>query len=264
MSLWNKKQQPLSQKVEKQAPRLDMAEIGFTGLNIFSGQIFERFRRKLRNWDEAAKVYIEMRDVSPTIGAMLFAISMLIRQADWPVVPASNENEDAKAAEFLEENMQDMSNTWKDTIDENLSMFPFGFSFHEIVYKRRLGPDQKDPSRRSRFNDGAIAWRKMPIRAQETIQRWNMDEHGGLQSVEQSAPPLFRTVTIPVEKGLLFRASMHKGNPEGRSILLNAVRPWFFLKRIEEIEAVFDSLVEAIDNLKEKGHKGCDTKQSNK
>ena len=52
--------------------------------------------------------------------------------------------------------------------------------------------------------------------------------------------------------------------PEGRSILLNAVRPWFFLKRIEEIEAVFDSLVEAIDNLKEKGYKGCDTKQSNK
>ena len=87
MALWNKKQSaPLSQKVEKQAPRLDMAEIGFTGLNIFSGQIFERFRRKLRNWDQAAKVYIEMRDVGPTIGAMfrlVFLSTKLFISAGW-------------------------------------------------------------------------------------------------------------------------------------------------------------------------------------
>jgi hypothetical protein len=37
---------------------------------------------------------------------------------------------------------------------------------------------------------------------------------------------------------LLFRTSSHKNNPEGRSILRNAYRPWFYMKRIEEIEAI--------------------------
>jgi len=32
-------------------------------------------------------------------------------------------------------------------------------------------------------------------------------------------PPSYQRATIPLEKGLLFRTSTHKGNPEGRSIL---------------------------------------------
>jgi hypothetical protein len=36
----------------------------------------------------------------------------------------------------------------------------------------------------------------------------------------------------------LFRTSEDRNNPEGRSILRNAYRPWFFKRRIEEIEAV--------------------------
>ena len=39
------------------------------------------------------------------------------------------------------------------------------------VYKRRLGPWQKDPKKRSKHEDGLIGWRKMPIRAQETMIR---------------------------------------------------------------------------------------------
>jgi hypothetical protein len=45
-------------------------------------------------------------------------------------------------------------------------------------------------------------------------------------------------VSIPIEKALLFRTVTPRNNPEGRSILRNAYRPWFFKKTIEEIEAV--------------------------
>ena len=41
-----------------------------------------------------------------------------------------------------------------------------------------------------------------------------------------------------MEKCLLFRTQTHKNNPEGRSILRNAYRSWYFKKRIEEIEGV--------------------------
>jgi peptide/nickel transport system substrate-binding protein len=118
-----------------------------------------------------------------------------------------------------------------------LSMLIFGFSYHEIVYKYRKG-DSKDPTKKSKHNDGRIGWRKMPIRAQETLFRWEIDIDGGIQAMVQTDPSTGGTYIIPIEKSLLFRTSSQKNNPEGRSILRNAYRPWYFKRRIEEIEAI--------------------------
>jgi len=68
--------------------------------------------------------------------------------------------------------------------------------------------------------------------------RWEIDDEGGIQGLWQVAPPNFETSFIPIEKALLFRTETHKNNPEGRSILRNAYRSWYFLKRIQEIEAI--------------------------
>jgi hypothetical protein len=45
-------------------------------------------------------------------------------------------------------------------------------------------------------------------------------------------------IDIPIEKLLLFRPLLHKNNPEGRSVLRNAYRPYYFTKRLEEMEAI--------------------------
>jgi len=116
-------------------------------------------------------------------------------------------------------------------------MLVFGFSYHEIVYKVREG-DNENPQRKSKFNDGRIGWRKLPIRAQETLFRWQIDEDGGIQAMVQVDPSSGGIHTIPIEKALLLRTSAQKNNPEGRSILRNAYRSWYFKRRIEEIEAI--------------------------
>ena len=54
----------------------------------------------------------------------------------------------------------------------------------------------------------------------------------------QMPPPDFGTFTIPIEKALLFRTKSRKNNPEGRSILRNAYRSWYFKRRIQEIEGI--------------------------
>ncbi len=54
----------------------------------------------------------------------------------------------------------------------------------------------------------------------------------------QLAPPMYKTVLIPIEKSLLFRTTINKGNPEGQSLLRNAYRPWWMKKRLEEFEAI--------------------------
>jgi len=214
-----------------------MIELGATGLKRTAGYVDEEFLPQLKG-RKAVQVYREMADNDPIVGSLLFAVDRLLRQVQWRVEPASQKAEDKQAAEFVEQCMQDMSTTWDDVITEILSMLPYGWSWHEVVYKRRVGPWEKDPKKRSRFSDNRIGWRKIPIRAQETFQRWVFDESGGIKAFVQIPPPKYQSVIIPIEKSLLFRVSTAKGNPEGRSFLRNAYRPWYMKKRFEEIESV--------------------------
>jgi hypothetical protein len=214
-----------------------MDELGVTGVKRVSGYVDEEFLPALRG-RKAIRVYREMSANDSMVGALLFSIDKLIREVEWKVLPPEQSDQGALAQEFLESCMEDMSHSWDDFIGEVLSMLIYGWSWHEIVYKRRLGPWQKDPKKRSKHEDGLIGWRKMPIRAQETLLRWSFDESGGVRAMVQMAPPRYQTTVIPIEKSILFRTSIAKGNPEGVSLLRTAYRAWYFKKRLEEFEAI--------------------------
>ena len=214
-----------------------MIELGSTGLKRSAGYINEEFLPALRG-RKAVQVFREMSENDPIVGALLFAVDRLLRQINWRVEPASHKDEDKQAAEFLESCMEDMSHTWDEFISEILTMLPYGWAYHEIIYKKRIGPYEKDNRKRSRYSDGKIGWRKIPIRSQETLQRWVFDDSGGIKGMIQLAPPLYKTTFLPMEKSLLFRVSTIKNNPEGRSFLRNAYRPWYYKKRLEEIEGI--------------------------
>lgn len=217
--------------------RLDLGEFGSTGLNRFSGFVNEEFLRELRG-RQGIKVFREMSENDPTIGGLLFAIKMLIRQVTWDVEPFSEDPNDVANAEFIKTCLEDMEQPWSATINELLSMLPFGWCLTEMVYKTRIGPDEEAPEYRSKYSDGLVGWRKMPIRAQETLWQWDFAENGDLLGMFQVAPPDYKNRYIPMWKALLFRTESTKGNPEGRSILRNAYRPWYFKKHVENIEAI--------------------------
>lgn len=214
-----------------------MVELGSTGLRRSAGYLNEEFLPALKG-RKAVGIYREMSDNDPIIGALLFAVDRLLRQLEWRVEPASQSQEDKDAAEFLESCMDDMSHTWDDFISEILTMLPYGWSWHEVVYKKRVGPWEKDPKKRSKYTDNKIGWRKIPIRSQETLQRWVFDDTGGVKAMIQLAPPKYETTILPIERSLLFRVTTIKNNPEGRSFLRNAYRPWYYKKRLEEIEGI--------------------------
>lgn len=141
-------------------------------------------------------------------------------------------------AVLVETALHDMADSWADTLSQIMTMIVFGFSFHELVYKKRNGPNPDYPDQGSRFDDGKIGWAKIAGRAQETLHRWEFSDNGDVVGFWQLAPPKFQMRYIPMAKGLLFRTTAYKNNPEGRSILRSAYRPWFFKKRIEEYEAI--------------------------
>lgn len=213
-------------------------ELGISGLSRFGNQVMEDFLPQLR-WPRAGKIYREMSYNDPVVGAIMFTAEMLIRKAVWRVEPASDSLVDKEAAQFLAECMDDMSNTWSDTITEILSFLVYGWSYHEIVYKYR-GGDTRDPMRRSQYTDNRIGWRKIAGRSQLSMSGWLFDEAGDqdVTGMIQHAITDAKQRIIPLEKSLLFRTKIENNNPEGKSILRNAYRPWYFKKHIEEIEGI--------------------------
>ena len=218
-------------------------EYGQTGLRQYSGWVREEFLPQLQG-RQAARVYREMLDNSATIGALLFAITQTMRKIEWRVKAANATPEALAEAQFADSLRFDMSHTWEDFVGEALSMLGYGYAPHEIVYKRRLGrqPERSaegdDAPASSQFDDGRIGIRKLPIRGQDTVIRWFFGPNGEVLGMTQQ--PYTGTLNnIPIEKMLLFRPASHKGNPEGRSILRNCYRSWYFLKRFEEEEAIF-------------------------
>lgn len=209
-------------------------ELGNTGLKNSGGMVYEEFLPRLQ-WPRAGAIYHEMSSNDPVVTSILMASRQLVRKVEWSVEAASQKRADVKAAQFLEECMNDMSGTWSAFIDDLMSFFEYGWSYMEIVYKKRNGDGTKAKCS-SKYNDNRIGWRKISGRAQTTLQRWEIDEYGSIKGMYQYTDK--GVVFIPIEKALLFRTTTARNNPEGKSFLRGAYRPWYFKKHIEEVEGI--------------------------
>lgn len=183
-------------------------EVGRIGQKRYGGVFYEEFLPELRGRRGMA-AYSEMAANDDLVGAILYAIKMLIRQVDWNVAPGGASEKDQEAADFVLECMADMQDTWTDTISEILSFLTFGWSAHEIVYKRRCG-SSRDPRLNSKYSDSLVGWMKLPIRSQESLYQWEYDENDNLIAMTQMPPPNFELITIPAEKLLFFRTESSK------------------------------------------------------
>lgn len=228
---------------------LTFRQVGSSGLRAFAGYVREEFLPQLQG-RMAQTVYREMRENSPVIGGMIFAMEATMRKVEWRTNPADDSAGAAEAAEFADSLRMDMSGTWDDTISEVLSMVPYGFAPLEICYKRRLGRQPgMDPRRagkslpRSKYDDGRIGWANLPLRGQDTVIKWFFDENGEWQGLTQQ-PWTGPMVDIPMEKLLLFRPSQHKGNPEGRALDPETIIPtpdgWRRMDDLQVGDKVFD------------------------
>ena len=223
-------------------PRIKSGEQGYTGLQVSNGQIYEEANRELR-WPNSIKTFKKMsRDA--TISAALDFFRDMISRVEWKVEPSDKNNEMALAkAQFLTQCMTDMEQSWASFIREVCSFNTYGFSIHEKVYRRRY------KTQGSRYNDGLVGLRKLPIRSQDTIDKWLFSNDGReLTGVEQSLTVLNSVgfqiqnrptkIEIPRNKFLLFRANSYKDNPEGVSPLVKCYIAYKFRTQLEEIEAV--------------------------
>lgn len=218
--------------------RINKVPAGASGLKRSYGYVQEEFLNEL-NGQKATQIYNEMGDNDATVGAMFFGIEMFLRRVNWFIDPFDESDEGQDKAKFLRECREDMSHTWSDFIAEVMSMMRYGWSWFEILYKVRnnkIKRGKEEPD--SKYDDGRIGWRKFEIRSQDSLDKWDFDDEGGIRGLYQRPAPDYSEKYVSIHKSLLFRTTARKNNPEGRSVLRNAYRAWYFKKRIEEIEGV--------------------------
>lgn len=233
--------------IEKALPldtpeRFRMGEMGNLGLKVFNGVTNAELKREL-NFPNNIQTYREM-SYHPAINAPLTLFENIISKATWAIVPPKDATEEEKnRCKIIESMMYDMDQPWEEFIKDSLSSLRYGFAVHEKVYRKRY------TSNGSLFNDGITGWKKLPIRAQESIDRFVFSEDGNeIVGVKQNLSRLndsfgryanraSNEVVIPRSKFLLFRTGNHRGDPYGVSPLRDAYLAWKFLTAMEDMEA---------------------------
>jgi hypothetical protein len=234
---------PKRVRKSKETPdRFKLSEGGYLGLNMFNGVPVDEIKREL-NFPHSINTYKEMSYHSAINSALTLFVN-IISKATWAVTPPLEATEEEKKqCKIIESMMHDMDMTWAEFLRDILSMNTFGFSVHEKVYRRRLSANG------SVYNDGLIGWKRLPIRSQETIEKFVFSDDGNdIKGVKQNLTrvndPYNRysgrasmEVILPRSKIMLFRTGNHRGDPFGKSPLRDAYLAWRFLTALEDLEA---------------------------
>lgn len=202
-----------------------IAPLGRSGLRQWAGRIDQEWHPKLSG-TKAIKVYTEMGDNDPIVGAILYLLTMFLQQVQWRVEAAGPSPAQQQAADLLRANLTPgaMTHTWSDCLSEALTMLQYGWALLEITYQRRA--------------DGTWGWREIALRGQESLDHWEIDPTGQILGMWQTPAPDYQPRFIPMGKAALFRTSKKLNNPEGRSLLRTAYTSWFFASKMRIIEGI--------------------------
>lgn len=244
--------QSMADPRKEDLPAFKMAEIGTTGISVIQGEIQEEMKVDLA-FPNSAHTY-KLMTYDSAVSSALGIIEVLVQRSTWDVKPPENPTpEELERTEFIKSCMSDMDRPWAEYVEEFLSYLIYGYSNHEMVFKKRKGKNSntKYPSK---YEDEKIGWAKLPVRSQTTIDKWvydndkatfvgmrqnlslvNRDAYYYLNNQEKSFEQ-YRL--IPFSKLLRFRWNTKRDNPEGQSPLRSCYISWKYKTRIEELEAI--------------------------
>lgn len=209
--------------------------MGVPGLSVFRGVLAEEYLVALTG-ARKKRTYRQMLD-DAVIGAMMDAIKMPLIAAPFSTEPADVNNAvDVRNAEFLLEVMNDMTHyTWRSHVLDMIDFVPWGWSWSEAAFKKRLGP-KGNPA--SKFDDGRIGLDILDPRAQTTLDRWKFDENFNVEALIQMDPNTSKLLEVPAWKSIHATFRSTKRSPEGNAALRSIYRAWYTRNNLEVIEAI--------------------------
>lgn len=213
-------------------------EIGDTGSLRNSGYTYDEFIPELRSRN-GAEIYDEMRKNDSTINGILTLMNQLFYNVSWKFECDCVDDESENRARIVESMFGDMEKTFTQVLNDVLTFLPFGYSLLEIVWKKRLGKNNdKRFYSKNNYNDGLWAPRKLPLRSQKTILKWEFDENGTPLGAYQHKPINGQEVFISSDRLMHFRTTTEADIPEGISVLRGSYESYEAVKKIKRLEAV--------------------------
>ena len=153
----------------------------------------------------------------------------LIANSDWtfdPVKDSSGEvsEEAQRYADLTKEIMHDMKTPWHRVIKRAAGYRYYGFSLQEWTSKRR--------------EDGFIGFADVAPRPQSTIERWNVNKDGDVESVVQRGIVYAEEYTINREYLLYMVDDSLNDSPEGAGLYRDILRTSGELLALEKLEGI--------------------------
>lgn len=240
----------MTPKVETAAP---VSGIGYVTPFVDGWTVWDPFEKVPElQWPQAIGIYMRMNNEDSRVASLLEAISLPIRSTAWRIKPNGAPDE---VVEFVSRNLNvpiDGEDAVMDggrrrgrfSWDEHLSevaspVLQYGHAVFEQTYR----PRNQDPDGLGRF------WlKKLSARPQWTIWRFFVNFDGGLDSIEQFAPPfpggngVLTTAhtpgnTIPINRLVVYTRNKRPGWWQGSSILRSAYKHWLLKDKLLRIEA---------------------------
>ena len=222
-------------RVPESAPEITNANsatqvVGDRGLSLWAGYLGEEYFLELKPWAKEAKYVLEARD-EVTISTMLDAVKMPMLKAEIFTEPASEETADVLAAQFVQDNLEQMyRQSLRKWLTDTLEAIEFGFAVSEIVLEKR--------------SDGRMWIRNLEPRGQETLRRWGVQDNQHPDTVTHFIQGGFRggaprrEVAIPLDKCVHTALRARKGNPQGKSFLRSLYMPFKYMKNYRTLEGI--------------------------
>lgn len=200
-------------------------EIGGSGTTIYNGYLSDiDYNTAFQTIRTLVETYDEMRKGDAQVQATLQAVKLPIIQANWHIVPASENPADIEVADFISKAVFELQRTtFEERLWQILTMLDFGHSVAEKVYQ---------------MVDGKVVWLDWAPRLQKSIEKFEMEN--GKDGITQRFynKEGYETVSIPRQKLMYFVHHKEGDNHMGVSALRSAYQHWFIKKTLYKIEAI--------------------------
>lgn len=200
--------------------------LGGLSTAIYGGFVVENEKDARLTGTQRFTTFSDMLVNNPIVSASLYYFLELVGKAQWTIKPALEDSEDAKKmAEFVHEMLFDDPETSWQVIMKRASLAKFwGFSIQEWTAKRRM--------------DGTITIGDIALRAQKTIERWDVDDSGRVIGVVQRSQQDGSEIYLPRKKLLYLTDNSIHDSPRGEGLFRMVVKPVFRIQLYEKLESI--------------------------
>lgn len=224
------------------AARVPTREIGYLtpsyiGQGYFGQNIDADEMTAALMWPNNLRIYDQMVREDSQVAAVLRAVTLPIRRTQYRIDPGAASEEVVKlVAEDLGlpvlgddprrfPRRRSQSFSWPDHVRQALLQLRYGHMFFEQVYD---------------VSSGMARLSKLSPRMPRTIYSLNVAPDGGLISIEQMSPSIgsgAMTVTIPINRLVVYVNEMEGANWTGTSLLRPAYKHWLIKDRLIRVQA---------------------------